>query len=387
MEALAAFILFVVFAVASGPSQPTQPGSATSGESEPVAQAPPAAPAQPPVQPAQPPAETPGPAPEGKLQVYFLDVGQADSILVKFPGGQTMLVDAGNNDDGPGIVSYLKQQGVKKIDYLVATHPHSDHLGGMDTVINAFPIGKVYMPKVAHTTKTYEDVLRAIQANGLKVTAARAGVSVLQDGALSVSLVAPCGSGYEDLNDWSAVVKIKFGSTAFLLAGDARGPSESEMLTSGADLKADVLKVGHHGSRHSTTSAFLKAVSPKYAVISVGAGNPYGHPAPETLAKLEGAGIQVFRTDRDGTILAESDGKTVTVKKLGTSIQPRAPNSGAVAAPVPGVKSGEYIGNRNSKIFHRPTCTSLPEPQNRVIFTSREEAIKAGYRLCKRCRP
>lgn len=330
LGALATCILLAVSVGISGcSSQPGQPGAATPGQNQPVSQTPPPAPAQPPAQPDKPqPESQPATVTEGKLQVYFLDVGQADSILVKFPGGQIMLVDAGNNDDGPGIVSYLKQQGVKKIDYLVATHPHEDHIGGMDTVINAFPIGKVYMPKVAHTTKTYEDVLRVIQAKGLKVTAARAGVSVLQDGALSVSLLAPCGSGYKDLNDWSAVVKIKFGSTAFLLTGDAGGPSESEMLASGADLKADVLKVGHHGSRHSTTGAFLKPVSPKYAVISVGAGNSYGHPAPETLAKLEGAGIQVFRTDRDGTILAESDGKTVTVKKLGTSIQPRAPTAG-----------------------------------------------------------
>lgn len=311
VAALALLLFTVGLAGCSAPSG--QPGSAPSGERGPVAPAEPGPPAQTPGTP-------PGSASASKLQVYFLDVGQADSILVRFPGGQVMLVDAGNNDDGPGIVSYLKGQGIKRIDYLVATHPHEDHIGGMDMVINAFAIGKVYMPRVAHTSKTYQDVLRALQAKGLKATVAKAGVSVLKEGALSVSLVAPCGSGYDDINDWSAVIKIRFGSTAFLLTGDAGGPSESEMLASGADLKADVLKVGHHGSRHSTTSAFLKAVSPKYAVISVGAGNPYGHPAAKTLARLKSAGVRIFRTDQDGSIQAESDGQTVTVKKLGSSI-------------------------------------------------------------------
>lgn len=327
----------------------------------------------------------------GNLKVHFLDVGQADSILVQLPNGQVMLVDAGNNADGPPVVSYLKQQGIKKIDYLVATHPHEDHIGGMDNVIRSFEIGQVYMPRATTTTKTFEDVLLATKEKGLKITSAKAGAIVLDQGNLKVNLVAPVGSCYEDLNNWSVVTRIQYGDTAFLLTGDAEAQSEEEMLTSGANLKADVLKVGHHGSSSSTTPAFLKAVVPKYAVISVGAGNDYGHPHKETLVKLQNAGVQVYRTDLDGTVIFTSDGKTITVEKLGSAIKPRAPDAGGTITPAPPVSSagsaGGYIGNRNSKKFHLPSCSTLPAEQNRVYFKTREEAINAGYSPCKRCNP
>ena len=255
------------------------------------------------------------PAGAGILKVHFLDVGQADSILVQLPNGQVMLIDAGNNDDGPFVVSYLKRQGIKKIDYLVGTHPHEDHLGGLDDVIRSFDIGRVYMPRVTATTKTFEDVLLAIKKKGLKIAAAGAGVTVVDQDGLKVNFIAPAGSGYEDLNNWSAVTGIQYGAAAFLFTGDAEAQSEEEMLTSGANLKADVLKVGHHGSSTSTTPAFLKAVAPKYAVISAGAGNDYGHPHKETLARLKKAGVKVYRTDLDGTVVFTSDGKTVTRNK------------------------------------------------------------------------
>jgi len=325
------------------------------------------------------------------LKVHFLDVGQADSILVQLPNGQSMLVDAGNNADGPSVVSYLKQQGIKKIDYLVATHPHEDHIGGMDNVIRSFDIGQVFMPRATTTTKTFEDVLLAIKEKGLKITTARAGVSLLDQGNLKVSFLAPMGSGYEDLNNWSAVTRIQYGDTTFLLTGDAEAQSEEEMLASGTDLKADVLKVGHHGSSSSTTPVFLKAVAPKYAVISIGAGNDYGHPHRETLAKLADARVKVYRTDQDGTVIFTSDGKTITVEKLGSAIKPRAPDAGGTITPAPPVSSagsaGGYIGNRNSKKFHLPSCSTLPAEQNRVYFKTREEAISAGYVPCKRCNP
>ncbi len=250
----------------------------------------------------------------GKLAVHFINVGQGDSILLQLPDRQTMLVDAGPNEAGSAVVSYLQEQGVEKIDYLVATHPHADHIGGMDNVIQAFEIGKVYMPRVTTTTESFESVLRSLKAKGLKITPVKAGLTILDQNALKISFVAPCRSGYEDLNNWSAVLKVRYGSTSFLLTGDAQAESEQEMLASGADLKADVLKVGHHGSYSSTTRAFLKAVSPKYAVISVGAGNDYGHPHRETLARLASAGVKVYRTDRDGTVMFVSDGKTLTVK-------------------------------------------------------------------------
>lgn len=336
--------------------------------------------------PAQLPNNTSQPTISGKLAVHFIDVGQGDSMLLQLPNNQTMLVDAGPNEAGSTVVSYLQQQGVKKIDYLVATHPHADHIGGMDTVIQAFEIGKVYMPRVTTTTESFESVLRSLQAKGLKITPAKAGLTVLDQNSLKIDFLAPCGSGYEDLNNWSAVLKVQYGNNFFLLTGDAQSESEQEMLASGANLKADVLKVGHHGSHSSTTPTFLKAVSPKNAVISVGAGNDYGHPHQETLAKLAAAGIKVYRTDRDGTVIFVSDGKTLTVRVLGSTIAPRAPNATASAASG---AEGYYIGNKNSRKFHRPDCQWAQKiaPYNRVFFKTREEAISAGYTPCKVCKP
>lgn len=252
--------------------------------------------------------------PNSRLQVHFLDVGQADSILVQLPNGQNMLVDAGNNNDDVPIVNYLKQLDVKQIDFLIGTHPHEDHIGGLDTVIKKFKIGKVYLPRVTTTTRTFEDVLKALQVKGLKITPARAGVQLVNTGKLKAVILAPQQSDYEDMNNYSAVIKITYDQVSFLLTGDAGEQSESEMLLSSAvSPKADVLKISHHGSRFSTSKQFLKVVQPKYAVISVGDKNVYGHPHRETLEKLKG--IQVYRTDRDGTIIFSTDGKKIEVTK------------------------------------------------------------------------
>lgn len=260
-------------------------------------------------------------------KVHIIDVGQGDSILIQFPNDQAMLIDAGIKSAGSTVVSYLQQQGVSNIDYLVATHPHEDHIGGMIAVVNEFDIDKVYMPKITHTSQTYENLLLAIQNKGLKITPAKAGTAVLEQGNLKVDFVAPVGTDYENMNNYSAVVKVQYGDTSFLLTGDAEELSEQEMISSGANLKADVLKVGHHGSNTSTTPSFLKAVSPKYAAISCGESNQYGHPHQVTLDKLSNAGVQTFRTDTQGTVVFTSDGKTLTVKTLKDTVQPRAPNT------------------------------------------------------------
>ena len=321
------------------------------------------------------------------LKIHFLDVGQADCIFTQLPNGQTILVDSGNNDDASVVTAYLKKQGVKKIDYLIATHPHEDHIGSMDSIIRSFQIGKIFMPKATTTTKAFEDLLLAVKAKGLKINTAKAGTVVLNQGNLKINFVAPCGSNYDDLNNWSAVTRIQYGNNSFLLMGDAEVLSEQEILSSGVNIKADVLKVGHHGSSSSTSSSFLKSVKPKYAVISVGTGNKYGHPHKVTLTKLANAKIQVYRTDRDGTTIVTSDGKNISVKKLGSTIKPRAPNNGSIAVPaIPG-SGKKYIGNKNSKKFHLPSCSVLPAESNRVYFKTREEAIKAGYIPCKVCNP
>ena len=339
------------------------------------------------------PSSTPSPL-TGQLKVHFLDVGQADSILVQMPNGQNMLVDAGNNDDGTMVVSYLKKSGVKQIDYLVGTHPHEDHIGGLDTVIKGFEIGKVYMPKVTTTTKTFEDVLKAVQAKGLKITTAKAGVEILNTAGLNATMLAPNKTEYDDMNNYSAVIKVTYGQVSFLLTGDAEEQSEFEMLASSVTtLKADVLKVGHHGSNSSTSVGFLKAVNPKYAVISVGTGNDYGHPHKETLQKLNG--MKVYRTDLNGTIVFTTDGKdiNVTTEKSAPEVTPTNLGTGK-NTPQPSGKvyvdsSGRGLikGNVNSKgekIYHLPGGAYYNKTVPEMWFKSEEEAQAEGFRASMR---
>lgn len=248
------------------------------------------------------------------LTVSFIDVGQADSILVQTPNNHTMLIDAGNVADGPTVTNYLHSHKVARVDVLVATHPHEDHIGGIPDVLRTFPVTQIYMSDAMATTLIFEETLETIKAKGLKYKTSKAGVVINLDPALKAEMLAPIGEDYDDLNDYSAVIKLTYGKTSFLLTGDATRVSEREMLRAGCNLKVDVLKVGHHGSNTSTTGNFLKAVSPVYAVISVGANNEYGHPGKYTLNRLKKAGIKVFRTDLNGTIQAVSDGAKITFK-------------------------------------------------------------------------
>lgn len=255
----------------------------------------------------------------GELEVHFIDVGQADSILIKTSDGHSMLIDAGNNADDELVYSYLKNEGVKILDVVVGTHPHEDHIGGLDTVINNFNVNKVYMPKASNTTKTYEDVLLAIKNKGLKVTNPVVG-STFSLGDAKFTILAPNSSNYNELNNYSIVLKMEYGSTSFLFTGDAEDISEEEMINKGYDLSVDLLKVAHHGSESSTTESFLKAVSPKYAVIMVGKDNSYGHPHKKVLTRLKNHNIEVYRTDESGTIIATTDGNSVSINKSPSAI-------------------------------------------------------------------
>ena len=245
------------------------------------------------------------------LTVHFLDVGQADSIFIELPNDETMLIDAGNAADDDYIIDYVKDSGHETLNYLVATHPHEDHIGGMASVIKTFEIGSIYMPKVSANTRTFEDLLLAIQEKGHTIKTAKAGVSIIDADILKVEIIAPNSTTYDDLNDYSTVVKIIYGSTSFLFMGDAETVSENEITT---DVNVDVMKVGHHGSSSSTGQAFLDKVTPKYAIISVGADNSYGHPTKEILDRLEDIKANVYRTDENGTIVITSDGSDISVK-------------------------------------------------------------------------
>lgn len=244
----------------------------------------------------------------GDLKVHYIDVGQGDSELIQV-GDKNILIDAGTSDKKA--LDYLQSIGVTKIDYAIATHPHEDHIGSMDDIINNISVGTFYAPKITTTTKTFENMINALKKKNLQITVPKVG-DTLNIGDATLTFLAPNSTKYDDLNNYSIVCKLKYGNTSFLFTGDAEDISEGEMLQKQLDIQADVLKVGHHGSDSSTTEKFLDKVNPKYAVISCGKDNSYGHPHKVTLDKLNAKNINVFRTDLEGTIIATSDGKDIT---------------------------------------------------------------------------
>lgn len=245
------------------------------------------------------------------MKVSYIDVGQGDSILVQV-NGKNLLIDAGPNESTDKLMSYLSKQNIKKLDFIVATHPHEDHVGAMDTVIKKYDIGEFYAPKKMATTKTFENMVNALKSKNIKINAATAGVSLDLGENVKCEMVAPNGTNYENLNNYSAVIKITYGNSKFLFMGDAEKLSEKEILNKNYDISSDVLKLGHHGSSSSSSKAFLDKVSPKIAIISCGKNNDYGHPHKETLEEMKKRNIQVYRTDIDGSIVLVSDGKKIS---------------------------------------------------------------------------
>ncbi|WP_053955462.1 ComEC/Rec2 family competence protein [Inediibacterium massiliense] len=326
----------------------------------------------------------------GDLKVHFIDVGQADSILIQNED-HNMLIDAGNNGDGDLVVNYLKKQGIEKLDYVVGTHPHEDHIGGLDDVIDNFHIEKVYMPKVTHTSKTFKDVMTSIKNKGLKISTPHVGEEIILGDAKGM-ILAPNNLEYKDYNNYSIVIKLVYGNTSFLFTGDAESISEAEMLKNGLDLSSDVLKVGHHGSHSSTTIPFLDQVNPKYAVIMCETGNDYGHPHKETMEKLEQRNISIYRTDQQGTIIASSNGQEINFNisstndayKKDTNINDKKEISKEQSTEsTEGLIKGN-INSKGEKIYHMPDGVYYAKVNAEVYFKTEEEAQKAGFRKSKR---
>lgn len=247
------------------------------------------------------------------VNVHFLDVGQADSILIE-SDGEYMVIDGGNTDDEKTILDYLEKEKVDKLKYVCGTHPHEDHIGALDKVIDNYPVDNVFLPGVTHTSKTYRELLTSIKNKGLKITKPRVG-DKYDLGKVSFVIVGPDeNADYgTDYNNWSVIIKLIDGDVSYMLSGDAEKQAEKDAIDSKIDLKCDVYKVGHHGSSSSSSKAYLDALSPKYAIISVGKDNSYHHPHQTTLNKFKQRGIEYYRTDEKGTIVASSDGKEVNI--------------------------------------------------------------------------
>ena len=244
------------------------------------------------------------------LEVHYLDIGQGDCTLIR-QGDHAMLIDAGNNSKGTKVQAYLENQGINHLDYVIGTHPDADHIGGLDVIIYKFDCDQVWMPDYSKDTRTYDDVIQAVKARDYKVTHPKAG-DVYTLGEAEVTVVCPVKDSYgSNANDYSIGVRVQFGENSFVFTGDAEEHSEEDMVASGENLKADVYKAAHHGSRTANTENFIKAIDPRYVVFSCGEGNTYGHPHAEVLDRLRKMGIQIFRTDDQGTVVAVSDGQTI----------------------------------------------------------------------------
>ena len=361
-----------------------------------------------------------GTAQAGTLTVTWLDVGQGDAAVIQ-SGGQTMLIDGGKPEKSSYIYAWLQQHGLSYLDVIVATHVDADHIGGLPGALNYASVGTAYCPVTTGTTETFQSFVKYLAQRGKQITVPTAGETFMLGGA-QVQILGPLHSA-EDSNDNSIVLKVSFGATSFLFTGDAERAEEQDLLNAGVNLQSTVLKVGHHGSDTSTSYPFLRAVAPQYAVISVGAGNSYGHPTEAVLSRLRDAGVTTFRTDMQGEITAVSDGQTInfsTAKNAavetlanagagqnaaggaGSAVQnagagQSAAGSGAAVASAnaggaagASTTAGSYVLNTNTHKFHLPGCASVEtiSPKNRKdVNESREQIISEGYAPCKRCNP
>jgi competence protein ComEC len=306
--------------------------------------------------------------------VYFIDVGQADSALI-VSDGATMLIDGGNVADSDLVYTFLKDHGVSHLDYIVCTHAHEDHVGGLAGALNYATADVALAPVMENDTKAFKNFVKYLDEQGVEITIPKPGDTFKLGGA-NVKILGPINPSDEP-NNTSIVMKITYGATSFLFTGDAERAEEADILEVGYDLSATVLKVGHHGSSTSTTYPFLREIMPQYAVISCETGNSYGHPHEETLSKLRDADVTLYRTDLQGTITCASDGKTVSFTTERNAAVPTNPTVTSTA--------DYYIGNVNSHVLHSPDCNSLPLEKNRVLFDTLAEALAEGYVKHKTC--
>jgi beta-lactamase superfamily II metal-dependent hydrolase len=320
-----------------------------------------------PAPPAQPAPAAPG---QAGLEVCIIDVGQADAIFIECEG-EKMLIDGGNAADSNLIYSFLEKRGASALKYVVGTHAHEDHIGGLPGALRYATAGTVYCPVTTFSSSAFDSFVEAVASQKKRIIVPKAGQK-LKLGSASLEVLGPLRPSDEP-NNMSIVLKLTYGSVSFLFSGDAESAEEAEIVASGAKLAADVYKVGHHGSAGSSSKAFLNAVKPSYALISCGLGNKYGHPAQSALDRLKAVGASVYRTDKMGDIHAFSDGVGIWFQTEKGRVQEAAP--------------AEFVGNSRSKSFHVAGCPSMPAASNQSAFAKRKEAIAAGFAPCAVCLP
>ena len=340
------------------------------------------------------------------FEIHFIDVGQADAALV-LCDGKAMLIDGGNAEDSSLLYTYLKNHNISHLDYVIGTHAHEDHIGGLAGALNYASVGTAYCPATSYDTKAFGNFVKALDKHGVSITVPSTGDSFTLGSAACTILAVNTDSS--DPNNTSIVLRIVYGDTSFLFTGDAERVVEQAILNRGTNINSTVLKVGHHGSESSTSYVWLREIMPQYAVISVGKDNSYGHPTEEVLSRLRDAEVKTFRTDLQGDIICVSDGKNVTftVERNadadvfggigGNSTQQTNPPETEPPATTqppetdpPADNGRDYVVNTNTKKFHYPSCSSADDikDSNRWEYHgTRDDLIGMGYVPCKRCDP
>ena len=358
-------------------------------------------------EPTAAPTTEPTVAPENStFEIHFIDVGQADAALV-LCDGKAMLIDGGNAEDSSLLYTYLKNHNISHLDYVIGTHAHEDHIGGLAGALNYASVGTAYCPATSYDTKAFGNFVKALDKHGVSITVPSTGDSFTLGSAACTILAVNTDSS--DPNNTSIVLRIVYGDTSFLFTGDAERVVEQAILNRGTNINSTVLKVGHHGSESSTSYVWLREIMPQYAVISVGKDNSYGHPTEEVLSRLRDAEVKTFRTDLQGDIICISDGKNVTftVERNadadvfggigGNSTQQTNPPETEPPATTqppetdpPADNGRDYVVNTNTKKFHYPSCSSADDikDSNRWEYHgTRDDLIGMGYVPCKRCDP
>ncbi len=320
------------------------------------------------------------------LQIYFLDVGQGDSSIIITSDDRVVMIDSG--PDESLILNHLQNLGISQIDLLIATHAHADHISGMDKIIAKYKPKAFIDPGIPHTTATYQRMITAIDKYNINYYE---GISrKINLGSLTLTILPPANPLIKgsELNNNSVVVRLDFKDFSCLFTGDIEKEREGQLLAeSRNNLNVDILKVGHHGSSSSSSPLFIKSVGSKITVICCGQGNKYGHPHQETISLLQSLGIEIYRTDLNGTILIKTDGIDYQIFTEKESI--RAPPVVKTETKTTETQEYKYAASKKSEVFHYIDCSYVKKikPEDLILFKTREEAIASGRRPCKKCKP